>query len=160
MSEIALDQPKPLERDFNPWTAVIFICLVVLAALFLTPTVGVLLSSLKTTQEISLGRLWAPPSSLFLDNFVQILSSPAVHTYLLNTVLVTVPANPLVAALPTDRMPAFIAPDDWTAWLEGDGAAARACLKTVDGARWTMRPEERAAARRRAPVVADPGGLF
>lgn len=75
-------------------------------------------------------------------------------------VLVTVPANPLVAALPTDRMPAFIAPDDWTAWLEGDGAAARACLKTVDGACWTMRPEERAAARRRAPVVADPGGLF
>jgi len=75
-------------------------------------------------------------------------------------VLVTVAANPLVAALPTDRMPAFIAPEDWTAWLEGDAAAAKACLKTVDGARWTMRPEERAAARRRAPVVADPGGLF
>jgi putative SOS response-associated peptidase YedK len=75
-------------------------------------------------------------------------------------VLVTVPANPLVAALPTGRMPAFVAPADWTAWLAGDGAAAKACLKTVDGARWTMRPQERAAARRRAPVVADPGGLF
>jgi putative SOS response-associated peptidase YedK len=76
-------------------------------------------------------------------------------------VLVTVPANALVAALPTDRMPAFIAPGDWAAWLEGDAAAAKACLRPMNGVRWTMRPEERAATRRRArPVVADPGGLF
>ncbi len=79
-------------------------------------------------------------------------------------VLVTVPANPLVAALPTDRMPAFIAPEDWAVWLgekATDAAAAKACLRTVNGVRWTMRPQERAATRRRAhPVVADPGGLF
>ena len=79
-------------------------------------------------------------------------------------VLVTVPANPLIAALPTDRMPAFIAPDDWAVWLgEGDAGAAQAqaCLKSMDGARWTMAPEERAARQRRAsPTVSDPGGLF
>jgi hypothetical protein len=61
-------------------------------------------------------------------------------------------------------MPAFIAPEDWAVWLgekATDAAAAKACLRTVNGVRWTMRPQERAAIRRRArPVVADPGGLF
>jgi multiple sugar transport system permease protein len=81
------------ERPFNPWPAVIFACLTILAILFLAPTIGVLLSSLKTTQEISLGQLWSLPSSLFLDNFVAILSNPAVHTYLINTALVAAPAT-------------------------------------------------------------------
>lgn len=85
--------PAPMQRDFNPWKAVVFICLSVLALLFLAPTIGVLLSSLKTTQEISLGQLWTLPGSLFLDNFAQVLGSPAVHTYLINTALVAGPAT-------------------------------------------------------------------
>lgn len=85
--------------DFNPWPAVIFVCLLVLALLFLTPTIGVLLSSLKTTQEISLGLLWTLPQSLYLDNFTTILSDPAVHTYLLNTLLVAAPATAASIAL-------------------------------------------------------------
>ncbi len=85
--------------DFNPWPAVIFVCLVVLALLFLTPTIGVLLSSLKTTQEISLGLLWTLPQSLYLDNFTTILSDPAVHTYLINTALVAAPATAASIAL-------------------------------------------------------------
>jgi putative SOS response-associated peptidase YedK len=32
-------------------------------------------------------------------------------------VLVTVPANQLLMALPTDRMPAFLAAEDWDKWL-------------------------------------------
>lgn len=67
-------------------------------------------------------------------------------------VLVTVPANALLAALPTDRMPAFLAPDAWRTWL-GDGPArgdAKACLKPMDGAHWTMRPQQRARPSRRS----------
>ena len=33
-------------------------------------------------------------------------------------VMVTVPANRLIATLPTDRMPAVLAPDNWAAWLQ------------------------------------------
>jgi putative SOS response-associated peptidase YedK len=83
---------------------------------------------------------------------------------LLAAVMVTVPANALLARLPTDRMPALLAPEDWSAWLgEGDAtpAAAKACLKTVENARWTMTPEERARTAKRArPTVCDPPGLF
>jgi len=79
-------------------------------------------------------------------------------------VMATVPANPLLMGLPTDRMPAVIAPEDWAVWL-GEAAAplalVKACLRTVDDVRWTMTREERAASTRRArPAVSDPGGLF
>lgn len=79
-------------------------------------------------------------------------------------VMVTVPANRLLMGLPTDRMPAVIAPEDWMVWLGEEAASAgavKACLRTVDDVCWTMTREERAASARRArPVVSDPGGLF
>lgn len=83
---------------------------------------------------------------------------------LLAAVMVTVPANALLTGLPTDRMPAILAPDDWATWLGEGGATpaeAKACLKTVDDVRWTMTREERAKTARRAkPTVAAQTGLF
>jgi ABC-type glycerol-3-phosphate transport system permease component len=89
----------PAERRFSPWPAVVFIVLACLAVLFLAPTVGVLLSSVKTTREIALGDLWSLPGSLFLGNFAEVLHNPAVHRYLVNTLLVTVPATAASIAL-------------------------------------------------------------
>jgi putative SOS response-associated peptidase YedK len=83
-------------------------------------------------------------------------------TPLFACVLVTVPANQLVATLPTDRMPAFLAPQDFETWLGEKPAGldeVKACLKTVPGVRWTMTREQRAAKRAR-PTVSDPTGLF
>jgi len=77
-------------------------------------------------------------------------------------VLVTVPTNPLIATLPTDRMPAFLAPQDWEIWLGEKPASLeqiKACLKTVEGARWTMAKEE-ARTKRAKPTASDPTGLF
>jgi len=83
---------------------------------------------------------------------------------LLACVMATVPANRLIAGLPTDRMPAVLAPEDWAVWLgetKADPAAVKACLRTVDDVRWTMRPEDRAARPGRGkPTVSDPAGLF
>ena len=79
-------------------------------------------------------------------------------------VLVTVPANALIATLPTDRMPAFLAPGDWRKWLGEEEASVdelKACLKTVEGVKWTMTREELREKRpRRKPTHSDPGGLF
>ncbi len=83
----------PSGREFNPWPAVIFVVLVCLAILFLAPTAGVLLSSVKTTREIALGDLWALPTTLYLGNFAEVLNNPAVHRYLMNTLLVAAPAT-------------------------------------------------------------------
>lgn len=84
---------SPASQPFNPWPVTIFVCLTVLAVLFMAPTIGVLLSSLKTTQEIALGKLWSLPTSLYLDNFTIVLTNPAIHTYFLNTLLIALPAT-------------------------------------------------------------------
>ena len=78
---------------FNPWPAVIFVCLSVLAVLFLAPTFGVLLSSIKTTKDIALGNLWTYPTHLYWGNYVEVLLNPSVRTYFINTFLVTIPAT-------------------------------------------------------------------
>ena len=83
----------PGSRSFNPWPAVVFVCLCVLAVLFLAPTLGVILSSLKSTREIAFGALWTIPGGLYLENFREVLAHPSVKTYFVNTFLVTVPAT-------------------------------------------------------------------
>lgn len=83
---------------------------------------------------------------------------------MLACVMATVAANTLLTGLPTDRMPAVLAPQDWAAWLGEDGGTpddAKACLRTVEDVRWTMAREERAkTARRGKPTVSEPTGLF
>jgi putative SOS response-associated peptidase YedK len=95
---------------------------------------------------------------------------PELPAPLLACVMVTVPANELIRTLTTehaesDRMPAFLAKDDWATWLGEDGAppsAANSCLRTVEGINWRMSKEERAASKtkRAKPTISDPGGLF
>ena len=85
-------------------------------------------------------------------------------------VMVTVPANALIRTLTTehaesDRMPAFLAKDDWATWLGENGSSpddAKACLMTIEGINWKMSKEERAASKtkRAKPTVSDPKGLF
>ncbi|MGF6743765.1 ABC transporter permease subunit [Paraburkholderia sp. CNPSo 3155] len=89
---------RPYAR-FNPARAATFTILVVLAVLFLLPTVGVLLSSVKEQRDIALGDLWSLPVRLYLGNFIEVLSKPAVHQYFVNTLIVTVPATIVSTAL-------------------------------------------------------------
>jgi len=102
-----------------------------------------------------------PIGIAFVWRRFEVAESPAP---LLACVMVTVSANRLLEGLPTDRMPAVLAPQDWAVWLgekPASPAEVKACLKTVDDVRWTMTREERAkSAKRGKPMVSDPGGLF
>ena len=89
MTELAA---APTRRPF-PWSTVLFACLAVLAVLFLAPTVGVILSALKSNRDIAFGTLWAIPRTLDLSNFSVALSHPSVRIYFVNTFLVTAPAT-------------------------------------------------------------------
>jgi len=76
-------------------------------------------------------------------------------------VMVTMPANQLMAMLPTDQMPAILEDGDWEMWLRRTPDEAKACLRTMEGARWTMTKEKKAAAtRRQKAAMSDPTGLF
>ena len=91
-----MNDPKKFRKPFfreRIWLTFIFICLIFLASIFVAPTIGVILSSLKTKREIAFGLLWTFPTKLYLENYSKILSDPAVHQYFINTILVTVPAT-------------------------------------------------------------------
>jgi putative SOS response-associated peptidase YedK len=83
---------------------------------------------------------------------------------LLACVMVTVPANKLIAELPTDRMPAILNPVDWTKWTGEERASVdelKDTLKTVEGVHWKMTREEKVAKPKRTkPAVSTPGGLI
>jgi putative SOS response-associated peptidase YedK len=69
---------------------------------------------------------------------------PGLPAPLLACVMVTAPASELIAPI-TDRMPAIVPDEDWARWLGEVPAATnelKACLRTVDNARWTMAPEK------------------
>lgn len=122
----------------------------------------------KVTEQhtIMLGDEPAGAIAVLYDTF----SIPELPAPLRACVMVTVPANALIHTLSTehaesDRMPAFLAKDDWATWLGENGAsseAAKACLRTVEGLKWTMTKEERAASKdkRAKPTVSNPKGLF
>jgi putative SOS response-associated peptidase YedK len=57
--------------------------------------------------------------------------------------MITVPANRLIATI-TDRMPAIVAPEDWSKWfgeLPSHAEELKAVLKPFEGD-WTMQPEK------------------
>jgi ABC-type glycerol-3-phosphate transport system permease component len=99
MTDAALRASSPGEAAFNPWRLALLVSLVVLALLFLAPTIGVILSAFKTTRDIALGDLWSLPDTLYLGNFAEVIANPSVKTYFVNTLLVTAPATAASIAL-------------------------------------------------------------
>ena len=78
---------------------------------------------------------------------------------LIACVMVTVPANTMIAALPTDRMPAILEPQDWAKWIGEEPATTaelKAMLKTKEGVNWKMQRERPQKATVREPT----GTLF
>jgi putative SOS response-associated peptidase YedK len=79
-------------------------------------------------------------------------------------VMVTAPANKLIATLPTDRMPAILDLADWSKWIGEEPASMdelKGMLKTVEGINWRMTKEEKAAKTKRAkPTASDPSGML
>ncbi|MCZ0979820.1 carbohydrate ABC transporter permease [Streptomyces diastatochromogenes] len=89
-----------------------------LAGLFwLLPTVGLLLSSLRSPSDIAASGWWevfAAPARLTTENYAHLLSNHTITGSLLSTVLITVPATLLVLVIGSLAGYAF-------AWLEFPG---------------------------------------
>ena len=79
-------------------------------------------------------------------------------------VMVTVPANQLIAALPTDRMPAVLDSSEWAKWIGEEEATVdelKGMLKTHEGVNWKMAKEEKQAQSPQSKAtVSDPTGMF
>jgi multiple sugar transport system permease protein len=91
----------PASRPRRASRAPLAAALAAFAVLFLVPCLGVLYTSLKTDAEIAANGLWAPSGDLTLDNYLQALTAGGTGRYLLNSLLVTIPATAISVALGT-----------------------------------------------------------
>ncbi|NYI06195.1 carbohydrate ABC transporter permease [Allostreptomyces psammosilenae] len=91
--------------------------LLVVAVFWLMPTVGLLISSLRTSADNETTGWWTVllrPTELTVENYRALLSNDAITGSLLNTVLITVPATVLVVAISAFAGYAF-------AWMDFPG---------------------------------------
>ncbi|MYT71249.1 carbohydrate ABC transporter permease [Streptomyces sp. cg28] len=91
--------------------------LLVVGALWLVPTVGLLLSSLRSPDDMAASGWWkvfSKPSQLTFDSYSKLLENSDITKSLLNTILITVPATLLVIVIGSLAGYAF-------AWMEFPG---------------------------------------
>ncbi|MFG2311732.1 carbohydrate ABC transporter permease [Streptomyces sp. NPDC048566] len=91
--------------------------LLLVGLFWLVPTLGLLLSSLRTPQDMNASGWWKvfqAPSQLTLDSYQKLLENSDITDSLLNTVLITVPATLLVVVIGALAGYAF-------AWMEFPG---------------------------------------
>ncbi|MFJ8821797.1 carbohydrate ABC transporter permease [Streptomyces sp. NPDC102467] len=91
--------------------------LILVGALWLVPTVGLLLSSLRSPEDMAASGWWkvfSKPSQLTFDSYSSLLENSDVTKSLVNTALITVPATLLVIVIGSLAGYAF-------AWMEFPG---------------------------------------
>ncbi|MFF9273517.1 carbohydrate ABC transporter permease [Streptomyces griseosporeus] len=91
--------------------------LIVVGLFWLVPTIGLLVSSLRTPEDMGETGWWTvftKPSQLTFENYRSLLESPEIQDSLVNTVLITVPATILVVVIGSLAGYAF-------AWMEFPG---------------------------------------
>ncbi|MEU6402064.1 carbohydrate ABC transporter permease [Streptomyces sp. NPDC046985] len=91
--------------------------LIVVGLFWLVPTIGLLLASLRSPEDMSAGGWWTVftrPSQLTFDSYQKLLEHGEITDSLLNTVLITVPATLLVVVVGSLAGYAF-------AWMEFPG---------------------------------------
>ncbi|WP_406287271.1 carbohydrate ABC transporter permease [Streptomyces sp. NBC_00209] len=78
------------------------VVLVLVALFWLMPTIGLLLSSLRSPDKIASTGWWqvfTAPSELTVDNYSRLLDNSAITGSLLSTVMITVPSTLLVVVI-------------------------------------------------------------
>ncbi|GAA1352965.1 carbohydrate ABC transporter permease [Streptomyces beijiangensis] len=93
------------------------VLLLVVALIWLMPTVGLLFSSLRSPSDIAASGWWkvfSAPSQMNFDNYSNLLDNKVITDSLLSTVLITVPATLLVVIIGSLAGYAF-------AWMEFPG---------------------------------------
>ena len=101
MTELSLDTQNQPQADKQPHRKsqarllkiVLYVLLTLLVIAYSMPGIGVLITSIKTTEEISKDGLWSMPDQLRLSNYAEAWTNGNVRLYTVNSFLVTIPAT-------------------------------------------------------------------
>lgn len=76
-------------------------CVALVLALWLLPLAGVALTSVRSVEDLNRGNFWGWPSELMLENYAAVLTGSRMGQFILNSILITVPAVAGAVALAT-----------------------------------------------------------
>ena len=93
--------PNPIPSRRHGLRAAYGAATVVAIAIWLLPLFAVLLTSLRTLAEINAGEFWTWPRHLAFSNYLDVFRQTGMARYLLNSLIITVPAVAGAIALST-----------------------------------------------------------
>ncbi len=86
-------QPTPEKRKKRNWgaMALLYVVLTAIVIVYSMPGIGVLITSVKTNEEIAKDGLWSLPEEFRLSNYQEAWTNGNLKTYTINSILVTIP---------------------------------------------------------------------
>lgn len=84
--------PAPIHTK-GPWAVVSYrVAVIISLILWLIPLLAIALTSVRSLEDISKGNLWGWPSKfLLIENYSAVFTTTPMATFLLNSILITVP---------------------------------------------------------------------
>jgi len=94
--------PKPIKNSSRLTNILYRVSLPITILLWLMPLAAVMMTSIRSIQDINQGNYWGWPTSFnFIDNYMMVFQSTEMGQYLLNSMIITLPAVLGAVALST-----------------------------------------------------------
>ncbi len=94
--------PRPIPKTAKGMRVAYMTMVWVILAIWLAPLFAILLTSVRTADDIAMGNLWGLPSGLgLIDNYLDVFLHTPMMRYFINSLVITVPAVIFVLILST-----------------------------------------------------------
>ena len=93
--------PAPIQKATPPKRYLYYAAVVVALVAWLLPLLAVLLTSIRSAEDLNMGNYWGWPREWKLSNYIEIFQATPLTRYLINTVVITLPAVFCAIALAT-----------------------------------------------------------
>jgi multiple sugar transport system permease protein len=93
--------PAPIQKATPPKRYLYYAAVIVALVAWLLPLLAVLLTSIRSAEDLNMGNYWGWPKEWKLSNYIEIFQATPLTRYLINTVVITLPAVFCAIALAT-----------------------------------------------------------
>jgi multiple sugar transport system permease protein len=93
--------PAPIQKATPPKRYLYYAAVVVALVAWLLPLLAVLLTSIRSGEDLNMGNYWGWPKEWKFSNYIEIFQATPLTRYLINSVVITLPAVFCAIALAT-----------------------------------------------------------
>jgi multiple sugar transport system permease protein len=93
--------PAPIQEASAPKRYAYYAAIVIVLLFWLLPLLAVLLTSIRSLEDLNAGNYWGWPREWKFSNYAEVFQSTPMLRYMLNTLIITVPAVAGAIALAT-----------------------------------------------------------